>query len=131
MEEFNYIIDAFTKEGENTNLEVNNLNVGRLKSIDNNFELDSNGNLTINSLTANDMRIANQLISNVMYPVGSIYISASEINPTTYFCGQWEQIKDRFLLGTGDTYDNGITGGNQAHNNMPLYLTVYIWKRIG
>ena len=22
------------------------------------------------------------------------------------------------------------TGGNQPHNNMPPYLTVYMWKRV-
>lgn len=36
--------------------------------------------------------------------------------------------------GTVDTWGPdtavGSTGGNQAHNNMPPYLAVYIWKRI-
>ena len=114
------------------------------------------------------------------------------------FGGTWQQIKDRFLLGAGDTYSGGSTGGeathlltesempshrhrvwttdtwssnavglrhssksfgfagvdqsggseqwadvesgdghqmlentggNVAHNNMPPYLVVYIWKR--
>ncbi|MGI6608772.1 MAG: phage baseplate protein [Erysipelotrichaceae bacterium] len=122
------------------------------------------------------------------YPVGSIYLSVNNINPSTIFGGTWEQIKDRFLLGAGSTYvagktggsashkltinempshchtltpfvdvrqgdgqtnsnsasigshlggnitkanaDVSYTGGNVAHNNMPPYLVVYIWKRV-
>lgn len=126
-----------------------------------------------------------------IYPVGSIYMSVNNTNPSTLFGGTWEQLKDRFLLGAGDTYTAGntggeathtltinempshnhsiysgwgtgesigtdgfefgsaigvnnrnyyeqgggamkfigSTGGGQAHNNMPPYLTVYMWKR--
>lgn len=119
-----------------------------------------------------------------IYPVGSIYMSINNINPSTLFGGTWEQIKDTFLLSAGDTYTAGNTGGEathtltvneipshrhpgltvteqpanigngnsgiglnysgsnggsplatafagggQAHNNMPPYLVVYMWKR--
>ena len=117
------------------------------------------------------------------YPIGSIFLAVSNINPASIFGGTWTQIKDRFLLCAGDTYsagstggeathkltvsempshnheavstsgsDRGLalypfsmvtqnyrtadanvirpTGGNQAHNNMPPYLTVYAWKRV-
>lgn len=133
---------------------------------------------------------------DMMYPVGSIYLSVNDVNPSTIFGGTWERIKDRFLLGAGDTYSNGSTGGeathtltkeempehghafgynagsrletaiaysinlngsvnpnipsftmggdygsagsvtintsgnSKAHNNMPPYLTVYMWKRV-
>ena len=120
------------------------------------------------------------------FPIGSIYMSLSATNPSTYFGGTWTQIKDRFLLGAGSSYTAGntggeathkltvdeipahthtiksgygdidstsydsyryqywghtsngwksgnlgagSTGGGQAHNNMPPYYVVYIWRR--
>lgn len=50
-----------------------------------------------------------------VYPVGSIYISTSATNPGTLFGGTWEQLEDRFLLGAGNTYSSGATGGSAAH----------------
>lgn len=121
------------------------------------------------------------------YDIGDIYITENPTHPSTKWSGTaWEQIKEMFLLGAGDTYkagstggeakvtlkpeemprhahpqyvtanansggtairedytrdstgstrylqgaDTGEVGGNQPHNNMPPYLTVYIWKRI-
>lgn len=121
-------------------------------------------------------------VINAIYPVGSIYMSINNTDPGTLFTGTtWTQLKDRFLLGAGDTYSGGNTGGaatvtltvdqipshthsysianqggyigqttspydsyrlygtsstntgskggGQAHNNMPPYLVVYMWKR--
>ena len=123
----------------------------------------------------------------MVYPVGSIYMSVSDVSPNEFFgFGTWERIKDAFLLCAGDNYSAGsvggeaehvlsesempvhshvfanpalisntttngftvgqatnkeyvridsiaqtnLTGGSQAHNNMPPYLTVYAWKRV-
>lgn len=42
--------------------------------------------------------------------------------------------RDRINLTSGIVYNNGYasndTGSNQPHNNMPPYLTVYMWRRI-
>ena len=137
-------------------------------------------------------------IVDLIYPIGSIYISVNSTSPQTLFGGTWVQIKDTFLLASGDTYQNGSTGGSatvtltasqsgvpahshkyqdynttytlkttnrkpgtstavaygtsltagggatertssnntaanasQSHENMPPYLTVYMWKRTG
>ena len=51
-----------------------------------------------------------------IYPVGSIYMSATNSNPNILFgIGEWEQIKDTFLLAAGDTYSAGSTGGEAEH----------------
>ena len=122
---------------------------------------------------------------DLIYPVGSIYMSVNATNPKDLFGGTWEKIQGRFLLGMSSSYpagsqggeathtltanempnhthqfidywtvaaasgtgrqavkfnnnmhspesgglSTGSSGGGQAHNNMPPYLAVYIWKR--
>ena len=61
--------------------------------------------------------IVKQCILDVVYPVGSIYISVNNTNPGTLFGGTWEQINDRFLLACGSTYSNGSSGGSATHTH--------------
>lgn len=50
-------------------------------------------------------------------PVGSIYLSLNDTNPSTYFGGTWELIKDKFLIGAGGSYSVSSTGGSTTHNH--------------
>lgn len=57
-------------------------------------------------------------VIDVIYPVGSIYMSMSATNPATLFgVGTWERISQgRMLLGADDsTYKAGATGGEATH----------------
>ena len=126
----------------------------------------NNAQSTANSaLNVANTKVNSSDLFDLIYPVGSIYLSVNNTSPATLFGGTWEQIKDTFLLGAGDDYTLGNTGGeasvkltiseipvhqfhstgsesglwdylgpsasdNQAHNNMPPYLVVSIWKRV-
>ena len=127
-----YFKDAFTKTQNNLNIEVNNASIDSLESRNNNFSLDCQGNLIVKSINAEQMNIQN--ILDMIYPVDSIYISLNNTNPSTLFGGVWEQIKDKFLLCAGDTYNAGSTGGEATHtltiNEMPkhhhdMYDSIY------
>lgn len=134
MEE--YITNAFTRTEDQTNLEVNNLNVTCITSTDNKFNLDSEGNLTVKSITtevpitseSTTPSTPSQLDMSMIYPVGSIYMSVNNVSPSTLFGGTWEQIKDKFLLSCGDTYTAGATGGEATHvlttNEMPQHTHI-------
>lgn len=125
MDNYEYIIDSFTKEGNNVDLSIDNLKVGCITSKNNNFNLDSNGNLVVKSITAKEGMLSKETIANYIYPVGSIYMSVNNVNPANFFGGTWEQIRDRFLLACGSTYSNGATGGEATHqltvNEMPSH----------
>lgn len=127
------------------------------------------------------VKVSDKLLVDLIYPVGSIYMSTNNVSPQVFFGGTWTQITDRFLIGAGNTYASGSTGGSathtltinelpshnhvvgtesgsitktttyiagatgasgargesttdktgagEAHNNMPPYLAVYMWKR--
>ena len=64
-------------------------------------------------------------VINIMYPVGSIYMSVNSVDPSTLFGGTWERIQDRFLLCAGDSYGAGSTGGTAdatlvSHTHTPV-----------
>lgn len=122
-----YFKDAFTKTGDKLNLEVNNASVDCITSNNNAFSLDSEGNLVVNTITANnsqsgDSGLAPSDVVDLIYPVGSIYMSVNTTSPATLFGGTWEQIKGRFLIGTGSNDANTTTYWGSyaaAANNFP------------
>lgn len=55
---------------------------------------------------------------DLIYPIGSIYMSTSSTNPSILFGGTWERIEGRFLLAADDsTYTLGATGGSKNHTH--------------
>lgn len=64
------------------------------------------------SLTLSDIQTE---IFECCWPIGSIFITADNRNPNQIIKGagnsSWERVQDRFLIGAGDSYPNGSTGG--------------------
>ena len=56
-------------------------------------------------------------------------MSVNSTNPAVLFGGSWEQLKDRFLLAAGDTYEAGSTGGEAQHTltvaEIPSHSHIY------
>lgn len=75
-------------------------------------------NITDKVLSANQGKVLNESINsltnnliNLIYPVGSIYMSVNNVSPASFLGGTWEAIRDRFLLAAGSSYSAGSTGG--------------------
>ena len=84
---------------------------------------------------------------DLIYPVGSIYMSVNNTSPATLFGGTWTQLQNQFLLGAGSigennnstwgeienislSYTAGDTGGSLTQtlteNNCPIHQhTIY------
>lgn len=62
---------------------------------------------------------------DMIYPVGTVYISTTSTSPSTFLGGTWTRIQDTFLLAAGSTYTAGATGGEATHtltvNEMPAH----------
>jgi hypothetical protein len=54
-------------------------------------------------------------IFDLIYPVGSIYMSVNSTDPGLLFGGTWQRIQDTFLLAAGTTYAAGASGGEATH----------------
>ena len=69
------------------------------------------GNLTVDG----NITIGGKSLLNLIYPVGSIYMSVSSTSPQTLFGGTWTRLVDRMLIGAGSYYKVGDTGGETTH----------------
>lgn len=90
---------------------------------------------TISSLSGVIDSMSNTI--NTLTPaVGEIYISTLNENPSLRFGGTWEQIKDTFLLASGDIYTAGSVGGEDEHvltiDEMPSHSHTFnrhqLWR---
>ena len=57
---------------------------------------------------------SNKLV-DLIYPVGSIYMSVNNVSPQTLIGGTWQRIQDTFLLAAGSSHAAGTTGGEETH----------------
>lgn len=70
------------------------------------------------------LHVASELvkaITNIIYPVGSIYLSINTTNPSSYLGGTWEQVaKECYLLGyNGSNTWFDKPGQNKGSKNGP------------
>ena len=76
------------------------------------------------------------MIIDLIYPIGSIFISINDINPFEAMgVGAWEKIEDTFLLAAGVKYKNGSTGGEDTHtlsiDEMPKHSHKMKYDSVG
>ena len=72
-----------------------------------------------------EVYVKGKALWELIYPVGSLYLSAADTDPGVLFGGTWERIRDRFLLAAGTAYGAGTTGGEAVHtlteNELPAH----------
>lgn len=61
------------------------------------------------------LQVGGKTLLDMVYPVGSIYLSVSGTDPQTLFGGTWARLEDVFLLAAGAKHPAGSTGGEEAH----------------
>ena len=109
---------------------VRQLTVGRERRKEDYMQIKINDNLTENikdiSVSTGggvfNLSELNTYLLNLLYPIGSVYLSVNSKSPATLFGGTWVQITDRFLY---CTTTSKTTGGEATHtltiNEMPSH----------
>ena len=71
------------------------------------------------------LQVGGKSLLDMVYPVGSIYLSVSGTDPQTLFGGTWARLEDVFLLAAGAKHAAGSTGGEESHtltaSEMPTH----------
>ena len=75
----------------------------------------STGKGAMDAYFTGKVTVGSRLLVDLIYPVGSIYMSTNDVSPQTFFGGTWERLQNRFLIGAGDTYGAGAMGGYATH----------------
>lgn len=118
-----YFKDCFTQiEDDVINALFNKVTIKCMNSTTGAFSIDCQGNMVVKTLTTEDGPITPGGSINIddVYPVGSIYMNVNNVNPNTLFGGTWVALQDKFLIGAGNEYTAGVTGGSkylQAHSH--------------
>lgn len=61
------------------------------------------------------LQVGGKSLLDMVYPVGSIYLSVSVTDPQMLFGGTWARLEDVFLLAAGAKHAAGSTGGEESH----------------
>ena len=76
--------------------------------------IDALGGTKDERANAPSIRAVKEDVFNLIYPVGSIYMSVNNVSPATLFGGEWESLENRFLVGAGSGYSAGSKGGSDS-----------------
>lgn len=76
--------------------------------------IDALGGTKDERTNAPSIRAVKEDVFNLIYPVGSIYMSVNNVSPATLFGGEWESLENRFLVGAGSGYSAGSKGGSDS-----------------
>lgn len=79
--------------------------------------LSADAGRRLNERIAEGGGINKEQLLDMVYPIGSLYMSMNKTDPKDLFGGTWERIKDRFIYANGDSTASGATGGSTAHNH--------------
>ena len=80
--------------------------------------ISSNGNITVKSIDnikiQEETNKESKTLLQILYPVGSIYMSMNKTDPATFIGGTWILIQNRFLLSVPLSSSSKTEGGSDA-----------------